>query len=336
MSRRQSNNVVLKRYQFESESQRQTSGWLYQPNFRRGYSLLEVLLALALSVAIFSAIAMGVRVHLISLTRQQAIIERKQIARSVISMISNDLRAGIQYKALDYSGLENLLTTQALLSNSLPSSIAGIAGEEEVEPPPEDEESDTGESEEMFDEEVVSFRPSLLGTENVIMIDISRLPRIDQYNPLIASAEDLVFSPSDVKSVAYFASQVRGGAETAVQFDEEAAPGGLYRREVDRAVAAYGGDFSLVETPDPYTKLIAPEVAQMGFRYWDGEDWQTSWDSEENEGFPVAIEIQIVIDPARLSPNNKTYSFGGFDAETMEFYRSVIHLPVAEPPPEEE
>jgi hypothetical protein len=176
----------------------------------------------------------------------------------------------------------------------------------------------------------------MLGSENVVMIDISRLPRIDQYNPLIASAEDLIQSPSDVKSVAYFVSDVSGGVEQQIEFDDGGAPGGLYRREVDRAVAAYVGDFSLVNSPDPYTKLIAPEVAQMAFRYFDGEDWQSTWDSEESGGFPLAIEIQIVIDPARLSPDNRTYAFAGFDGETMEFYRSVVHLPVAEPPPEEE
>lgn len=291
---------------------------------RRGYSLLEVLLALALSVVVFSAIAMAIRIHLVALTKQQAMIERKQIARSVMTMVANDLRAGIQYKATDYSGLENLIASQQLTAGSM---VPAEAEEEAAEAEPEESE--------VYDEELVSFRPTLIGTDNVLMMDISRLPRIDQYNPLIASSNAIAHSPSDVKSVGYFVSNAMPLIDEAIDF-ESAAPGGLYRREIDRAYAAYVEDFGLVDQPDPQTKLIASEVAQIAFRYWDGESWQESWDSVENGGFPPAIEITLVIDPARTSDANTTYAFAGFDVQTMEMYSQVVHLPVADPPPAEE
>ena len=63
---------------------------------RDGYSLLELLLALALSVVVFSTIATAVQTHLVGLSKQKVMIERKQIARSVLAMMANDLRAGIQ------------------------------------------------------------------------------------------------------------------------------------------------------------------------------------------------------------------------------------------------
>ena len=291
---------------------------------RHAYSLLEVLLALALSVAVFSVIAIAIRIYLVSLSRQQAMIERKQIARSVITMVANDLRAGIQYKAADFSGLENLLETQML--------TAGAA------PPPDPESDEAAEEEEesmMYDEELVSFRPTLIGTENVLMMDISRLPRVDQYNPLIASSAALQHSPSDVKSVGYFVSANSPAVQEQIQFDS-GAPGGLYRREIDRAYAAYVEEFGLISNPDENTKLIASEIAQIGFRYFDGTEWQSEWDSAENGGFPPAIEITLIIDPSRTSADNTTYSFAGFDAQTMETYTQVVHLPVADPPAEEE
>ena len=86
----------------------------------------------------------------------------------------------------------------------------------------------------------------------------------------------------------------------------------------------------MVSQPDAQSKLLAAEIAQIGFRYFDGTDWQNEWDSEENNGFPPAIEIEIVIDPARISKDNTTYSYNGFDRETMQVFRSVVHLPVAE------
>jgi type II secretory pathway pseudopilin PulG len=283
---------------------------------RPAYSLLELLLALGLSVAIFSFIAMAIRINLIALTKQQKLIERKQVARSIIELISNDCRAAIQYKAADYSGLENLLETQQLMTNS-------------IAPSEDDDEEEEAEEEEIIAEDEVSFRPTLIGNSQVLMLDISRLPRVDQYNPLIASADDLVASPSDVKSVAYFAADVKGGQEAEIEF-QAAAEGGLYRREIDRAVAAYMGDYELISQPDQYTKLLAPEVAQLTFRYFDGEDWQSEWDSADAGGFPLAIEITVVVDASRMVAAN--YDAG---EENQETHVKVVHLPVAEPPPEE-
>ncbi len=89
----------------------------------RGFTLLEVILALALSVFIVGAISSAIQLYLVTLTRQQKEIEQKQIVRSVIMMINNDLRSAIQYKTEDYSGLENLKVSLDLISG-----IAGNAG----------------------------------------------------------------------------------------------------------------------------------------------------------------------------------------------------------------
>lgn len=292
------------------------------PRNRSAYTLLELLLALGLSVIVVGAIGAAIQLYLVALGRQQAKIERKQIARSVITMIANDLRAGIQYKATDFSALENLVASQQMMIQGPPPE----EGEEEEEP------QDSG----IIVEEEVSFRPTLLGADNVVMMDISRLPRLDQYNPMVATLESSVQSPSDVKSLAYFVSLRDGGMQTQVQFGQPKAPGGLYRREIDRAVAAYMGDYDLISNPDQYTKLIASEIAQISFRYFDGEEWQSEWDAAENGGFPGAVEVTIVIDPERSAPGSQNYSYSGADPNTMETYRSVIHLPIADLPTSEE
>jgi len=293
---------------------------------RDGYTLLELLLALGLTVVVIGAIGAAIQLYIVALTKQQEKIERKQIARSVITMISNDLRAGIQYKAADYSSLENLLQTQMLMLQGPPPSEEGEEEETQEEP------ADSG----VIVEEEVAFRPTLIGTDSVIMMDISRLPRLDQYNPMVASIESMVQSPSDVKSLAYFVALNDGGIESQVQFGQPAAPGGLYRREIDRAVAAYMGDYDLISNPDPYTKLIANEIAQISFRYFDGEEWQDEWDAAENGGFPTAVEVTLVIDPERSAPGSQSYSYSGVDRNSMETYRSVVHLPISDLPPSEE
>lgn len=307
---------------------------------RRGYTLLELLLSLALSVLVIGMIGSAIQVYLISLTQIQSKIERKQIARGLIQMISADVRAGVQYKAADYADLENLVQTQALALNDGIAELEALEqalanGEEPPETAPVEEEPDADtESDPVIDEEEVAFRPSLFGTSETIAVDISRLPRLDQYNSIIAGDTSEEQTPSDIKTLAYFFSEANPTDSEGVQFSSIAA-GGLYRRQIDRAVASHSGDVGLVTTPDDYSDLVASEVAEIRFRYFDGSDWQSEWDSEELEGFPTAIEVVLVIDPTR-STSGQDYLYSGYDSAVMELYRSVIHLPAAELPLEEE
>ena len=305
-------------------------------NCRRGYTLLELLISLALSVLVIAIIGSAIQLYLIALTQQQAKIERKQIARGLIQMISNDLRSGVQYKAADYADLENLVETQklgissaiddlALLEELGDTDTSQLAAELAVE------EADTAP---IIDEEQAAFRPALFGDSNAIALDVSRLPRLDQYNTIVAGDTSELQTPSDIKTLSYFFSNANPRDDDGIEFTSIAA-GGLYRRQVDRAVASFSGDSGIVSSPDVYCDLIAGEVAQVNFRYFDGDGWQSEWDSEERQGFPTAIEVVIVIDPTR-STSGQDYSYNGFDSAAMERYRTVIHLPAAELPPEEE
>ena len=59
---------------------------------RRGYTLLELLLALALSSLVIYSILWAIQLHLRSLDVRRTSIEEAQLARAVMRMISDDLR----------------------------------------------------------------------------------------------------------------------------------------------------------------------------------------------------------------------------------------------------
>ena len=316
----------------------------------RGYTLLELLISLALSVLVVGAIGTAIQLYLVSLAKIQTDIERKQLARGLIQMISNDLRAGVQYKAADYADLENLVQTQKLaINNDLGQlleleSIADGGGSledfiensvtESADNSSENSEEVDAESDLVIEEEAAAFRPSLFGTADSVTVDISRLPRLDQYNAIIAGDASELQTPSDVKKLAYFVSGASPiGNRDQIAFSRVAS-GGLYRRQIDRAVAAHSGDPNLVTSPDEHCDLVASEVAEIRFRYFDGEGWQSEWNSEEKQGFPLAIEFILVFDPAR-STDGQNYQYRN-DESTLELSRSVIHLPAAELPPEEQ
>ena len=307
---------------------------------RRAFSLLELILALALTVGIFSAIAASFHVFLKTVTEQQREIEQHQVARNVMAIIGNDIRAALQYKPVDVTGVENLAASDLL--------VAGIIGGESAEdiiaidalgaPEAEEDVSDvSGGSDELTEEEIaladcVDCRPTLIGTETALTVDVSRLPRLDEYNPLVASNSEEVQLPSDLKAISYFIGRPSAGdnsGRNSLFSDQVNELGGLYRRNIDRAVANYAGEEGIMDFADSYADLISPEVVELTFRYFDGEQWNTEWDNFERGGFPLAVEIVVTMDPNRLNSDDPD-SYSGFDPNTMQRYRSVVNLPVSE------
>ena len=307
---------------------------------RRAFSLLELILALALTVVIFSAIAASFHVFLKTVTEQQREIEQHQVARNVMAIIGNDIRAALQYKPVDVTGVENLAASELL--------VAGIIGGESAEDiiaidalgasEAEEDVSDvSGGSDELTEEEIaladcVDCRPTLIGTETALTVDVSRLPRLDEYNPLVASNSEEVQLPSDLKAISYFIGRPSAGdnsGRNSLFSDQVNDLGGLYRRNIDRAVANYAGEEGIMDFADSYADLISPEVVELTFRYFDGEQWNTEWDNFERGGFPLAVEIVVTMDPNRLNSDDPD-SYSGFDPNTMQRYRSVVNLPVSE------
>ena len=322
---------------------------IYRNRPRSGFTLLEVLLALALTMVVLTIVFSAIYQYMFVLTRQQAEIERKQVARGVMQMISDDLAGAIQYKPEDYSALENLVESQSLagfgafadaggenidadaLEQEILGAVAqgnsmdGESGDGDTDATSDDEEGETEEVEELG-------RPTLIGNNQLLRVDTSRLPRIDQYNPLVARRPIDQQLPSDVKTVTYFFSDSPPTVEDKFMPDF-GRRGGLYRRRIDRAVEALIGDENVSDKPDDYCELIAPEVVEIKFRYFDGTDWQDEWESEEQNGFPPAIEIVVTMDPQRaLDPRQAQ---AGRNPEELEVLRSVVYLPVAEILPEE-
>ena len=307
---------------------------------RRAFSLLELILALALTVGIFSAIAASFHVFLKTVTEQQREIEQHQVARNVMAIIGNDIRAALQYKPVDVTGVENLAASELL--------VAGIIGGESAEDiiaidalgasEAEEDVSDVSDgSDELTEEEIaladcVDCRPTLIGTETALTVDVSRLPRLDEYNPLVASNSEEVQLPSDLKAISYFIGRPSAGdnsGRNSLFSDQVNELGGLYRRNIDRAVANYAGEEGIMDFADSYADLISPEVVELTFRYFDGEQWNTEWDNFERGGFPLAVEIVVTMDPNRLNSDDPD-SYSGFDPNTMQRYRSVVNLPVSE------
>ena len=139
--------------------------------------------------------------------------------------------------------------------------------------------------------------PGIYGSENELQIDVSRLPRLDQLQAILspdttttaALTQDTL---SDVKTVLYFLAGSASGGSSA---PASGTGTGLYRREMDRAVASFSSSQGQPLEDTSNQEPLAAEVTNIEFQYYDGNEWVSDWDSTENNGLPMAVEISITI-----------------------------------------
>jgi prepilin-type N-terminal cleavage/methylation domain-containing protein len=373
---------------------------------QRGLTLLELLLALALSGLVLYAVSIAIDLHLRTLDVRRTNVEEARLARSVLNMIANDLRSTLRYEEVDMSGIERLAQASAsgaaaglgdalgLPSGGSPQEgtpTGGGGGEPSGGGgggPPTDGGRPTGgsggfggaptggggigggagstdesgfgttsrdgtvpeQSEYTMDLASGAMLPPLIGlygNQFELQIDVSRLPRVDEYQ-MMQMPDDfgLPNIPSDIKTISYF---VQDGMTSNSQVTDDFARAGpttvtpmvtgLVRREVDRSVAQYALNNGLIDSLIRSGELLAPEVAAIQFQYFDGFQWLPFWDSQQMQGLPLAVEVVISIIPAQQSPHAAPVAVGNiYDAQASGeamIYRLVIALPLGEFPLEQ-
>jgi hypothetical protein len=171
--------------------------------------------------------------------------------------------------------------------------------------------------------------PGLYGNQYELQVDVSRLPRIDQYQQMISATGLMTDRPSDMKSVAYYV--VGGMVSSTPATGTSAAAGaggavGLVRRELDRAATAWANAEGNFQMLDQYPELLAPEVVGLEFMYYDGTEWVLDWDSDLRGGLPLAVEIALYLSSPDLAATTDVLSTGEY-----RVYRLTVHLPAGIP-----
>ena len=173
--------------------------------------------------------------------------------------------------------------------------------------------------------------PGLYGATNGIVVDVGRIPRMDQFNystiPVAAAGTDssLLDMVAGVKTVAYFLNPPGTGGGSQAQ-------GGLVRRELDQAVTSYAANEGGSDLSDLDQKLepIAPEVADLHFQYWDGTEWDESWDTQQQNGLPLAVMITLSLYPPKGQPGAaplQAATLGASNQNRLSTYTMTVYLP---------
>jgi type II secretory pathway pseudopilin PulG len=291
-------------------------------SYARGFTLLEVILALGLSLIVIAAVGVSVDLYLRIFDSSRANVEEAQLARAVLRRMADDVRGTVAHNATDVSQLvpqtsgtssssSNAGGTNASGESGTSTTAGGATGGTSPDSSPE-----TGSTSEIPGSETPTIDDStdlssagpqtvagLYGNSTQLQIDVSRLPRLDEYmlanqqttvDTMAGASATAMDHISDVKNVAYYVlgntTTLGLGAGTGMQTGF-----GLVRRDMDRASALYASQSMEEGNLDSAAEVIAPEIEAVQFAYFDGQNqiWLNSWDSSQYGSLPLAVQITI-------------------------------------------
>jgi len=273
----------------------------------QGFTLLEVLLALSLSALLLGAVYMSLNLHWKYTTAGREEVEQSQLARAILNRITLDLRSAL-YRAppADES------------AESAAGDTTGAGGAEAGST----DASTTTMTEELPDP-TGTQSPGLYGNSETLMVYISQPSKTLEYAPLF-DADRAGHRTSDQQTVSWFLARKGGfGLAGAVGMEKE----GIARTSGDSLSTTLADQEGNLAALVQQTRVLAPEVTRVQFRYFDGISWQPAWDSAQFGGLPRLVEVTIEI---RSAPSRKSRPDEPVNAATQEF-QVVVVIPASKP-----
>lgn len=267
---------------------------------RSGYTLLEVLLAVGIGLLLVAALYVALDVQMRYMQSGRQLVAEAQLARGVLNRIASDVRAQMALLPTSASLAMMQQEVDAQASSSASSSTGssstgsasgtgggsggGASGTEATEQPAEDP------------SQAAQVNFGVQGDSTTLVLCVNATPRYS----LMESQSQLTYS--DQRRVTYLLQ-----------------PGlGLLREETRGVLGTNLGP------GDTVSEVIAPEVAELQFRYFDPASggWMTEWDGTY-QGPPLAIEILLTLQPPLETMTNE------FANRPPTQHRLVISVPTA-------
>ena len=320
---------------------------------RRAFTLMEIVLAIALTSVVMYLLMTAVELYMIRVDSSRGRVESAQLARTILDQMAADLAAmrldppaaaggatsggggqaagggnqggqqnqaagGGQQGAGGYGGTGGGAPTSGSSSSSSSTSTSGLPA--------------------------ATTLNGLFGTAEMLRIDRAAPPNWARASRMVEPTEPP--SSSDMpRTVRYYL--VEGSALSSQEYaqqgvnveQESASVSGLYREIVPTASISPDADpLATPATQDGVVvELLAPEVVRLEFHYFDGEQLVDEWDVVEDAGLPAGVEILLTIHEPDYGPQNpadeqRSLTGPQYDEKDLVVYRRFVRLPKVTPP----
>ena len=251
-------------------------GWPSSRRCRSGFTLIEVLIALSLSLVLISAIYSAVSLHWRYEQVGRERIDRSQVSLAVLRLMSEDV-GSVMFTPPTTTTQEDEETAEASTTTSTATT------------------STTAEATTATTTPSTQASLGIVGTADQLQLDISQ-PAREDFIPDESDTSSATALPATSDTV-----RVTWGliTPTSAPVDDSGRRSltvnpALARQIVDRlrgVVEVEEDTRQNVAFAD--ASILAREVVSLQFRYYDGYSWVEEWDSVVMERLPRAIEVTI-------------------------------------------
>ncbi len=273
--------------------------------FRSGFTLIEMMVVVAIIAMLMLAMSSATNIYLQTATDSFEEIERSQIARALLRDLSRDIRSAtfvVKEITDDTDSDEDSLDT------------------EEIDP----------------DTAAASYTDGLFGTEKDLVLYISR----PDTNSTYVNAQELQSGTDrsgDAMIIRYLLAETSGAGlagmlaaeagDTANTSDNVAGLGVMTGDLIGLSNAIRLDDF---DTQLEASRLLAPEVVDLRFSYFNGFEELPEWDSNVENAMPAAVIVELTLRTIRPEWDERTpEDTPGLLGNTV--HRLVISIPVSDP-----
>jgi hypothetical protein len=281
---------------------------------RSAYTLLEVLLASAIGIILLGALYVAMEVQLRHAQAGREVIEQGTLVRALLTRIAADINASV--------GPTQPVVTAASSGGSSAASGGGTAAAGTTAAAGGTGGAATGASgaaaaTAATPGTAVQINFGVQGDNATLVLTVAKWPR--ELNLSTSASSDQQPAVADLRRISYWLAGAGSGS-----------PLGLARQELKAVTTS---DSTLTATPpnipDEAQYVIAEEVKNVTFQYWDGTAWQDSWDGTQpgaDGSTPMGppIAIAITIDVALPTAANATN-----DQPQIKSYRQVVSIVTA-------
>jgi prepilin-type N-terminal cleavage/methylation domain-containing protein len=252
---------------------------------RHAFTLLEVLLAISLSLVLLTALYSALKLHLTFAQRGPEQVRNSQRARAIVERIARDVRSVIPPAAKTQATTTSTTTSTGSTTSATTGSTTPTTGSTS----PTSSESDTTGSTSTETDPYLATYGVLGGTDWLQLYIANYLPNLDDVE--LAAYTGSIAQSSNVVRVTYALTVLTTAADSRGRTQRLA----LVRSEVASVAAERLDSASDDSDIRATTTYLADDLAMVQFQYWDDltGTWLDSWGVDTPIAPPRAIKVFI-------------------------------------------
>lgn len=333
---------------------------------RRGFTLVEIVLALALTSVITYLLMTAVELFLVRIETSRGRVESSQVARTILDQMADDISSLRIDPPRAAASAGQAGGTGASQQGGGASQQGGVAGAGQGVPAGQSggggaaasgggqaAQSGTGGVGGTSSGSATGADPLATASLQGIFGNVEQL-RIDRAAPPNWTRASREVDPTEPAAVSDFPRTVRyflseGTSQTSqesakqgvtVEAASEGSTAGLYREVIPTTALADDADplASPASREGARVELLAPEVVKLEFHYFDGEQLVDEWDVTEDAALPKGVEILLTINEPDYGPQadadqqRQSQTGQNYREKDLVVYRRFVRIPQASPP----